>query len=110
MKRLVIPESQYRKSLLSLNLGGKEYIIKELYGKFADEMFNMVDEIQKSTYGTREQTQLVDKMVNLVLCKANGVPENVYNQLSISVKMEIFENIKDDAEDSTEDLKKTEKG
>lgn len=108
MKRLVIPEDQYRKPLLSLNLGGKEYIIKEVYGKYADEMFDIADKIQETKEGTKEQMQLINEMMNLVLCKANNVPEDVYNKLSFTVKMEIFEAIQDNVEESKEDLKKTE--
>lgn len=108
MKRLVIPENEYRKPLLSLNLGGKEYIIKEMYGKFVDEIFDISDEMQKIGEGTREHSQLTNKLVHLVLCKANNVPEEVYNKLSPSRKMEIFYSICDDTEESKEDLKKTE--
>lgn len=111
MKRLVITEDQYRKPLLSLNLGGKEYIIKEVYGKYADALYDFSDEIKTKTEQI-EQIRIMDKAINLVLCKANNIPEDVYNELSFTVKMEIYDAIENaienDAEEIKEGLKKTE--
>lgn len=101
-----ITVTQYRKPLLDLELDGKHYIIKEIFGRYTEKILDLQDEMTKAQAENRvkDTYKLSRDIAKVFLCEANQVPEDLFSQLGDSAIEEILAPLFNQGED----LKKTE--
>lgn len=91
MKKIKI--TNYRKTVYEIELDGKTYEIKELYGANLDRYIDALDDMQqaRAEANPKATVEVATRICKIVLCEANGVPVEIVDAMSPTVIGEVLD-------------------